>query len=248
MASRPVSRSLPRRALGALIVFSPPYLERLYVRNVSLEDRPAGYWLAALDAPDVGERIDAIRHLSAMRADGDQVVPVLARIMLDEGRSRGERVESTLALMKLAPATRAVVPELTRAVGDKDLVIRMDAVIALLRLGQGARLAAPALAAAIRDDANDTNLVYFHFTIREHATVALGLATAGTPEGVPALTEALRTARTPSALHAAVRGLGAVGPDARGAVPRLRELSKDEDPDVRDAAVEALASIAPGEG
>jgi HEAT repeat protein len=235
-------------ALGALIVFSPPYLEKLYVRKFTPEGRSADYWLAALDDSDVGTRIDAIQHLSTMPADGDRVVPVLARVMLDEGRSRGERIESAFAMTKLAPATRSVVPELTRAVGDRDPVVRMDAVIALLRLRGEARPAATALAAAIRDDANDTNLTVFAFTIREHAVVALGFATAGTPEGVPVLTEALRDAQTPAGRRAAARALGAVGPEARPAVPRLRELSKDADPDVRDAAAEALASISPGEG
>jgi HEAT repeat protein len=235
-------------ALGALIVVSPPYLERLFVWGFTPEGRSASHWLGALDDPDVEKRIDAIHHLSAMRADGDRVVPALARVMLDEGRTRGERIESAFAMTKLAPATRAVVPELTRAVGDRDPVVRMDAVIALMQLRGEARPAAAALTAAIRDDANDTNLTVFAFTIREHAVVALGFATAGTPEGVPVLTEALRDAQSPAALRAAARGLGAVGPDARPAVPRLRELSKDADPDVRDAAAEALASIGPGEG
>jgi HEAT repeat protein len=233
-------------ALGALIVFSPPYLEKLLERaGYTPGSKSASRWLADLDSPDVEKRVEAVRALGKMPGDADTTVPVLARVMLDEGRSRGERIESAFAMTMLAPATRAVVPELIKAVGDKEPGIRMDALIALMNLREAARPAVPAIVAALKDEENDTNVKTFQITIREQAAVTLGFATAGTAEGVPALTEALKTAKNSEQKRAAIRGLGVVGPEAREVVPRLRELARDPDTNLSRAAREALESITP---
>src|SRR5207248_7356444 len=90
------------------------------------------------------------------------------------------------------------------------------------------------------------NLGRFSFTLQELAAVALGRASAGTAEAVPALMAGLRADASDGMRMAAARALGEVGPEARPAVPLLREMSKERNPDVREAAQEALQKIGGG--
>src|SRR5207302_1530794 len=75
---------------------------------------------------------------------------------------------------------------------------------------------------------------------------ALGRASAGTAEGVPALTAALLADSTEE-MHAAVaRALGEVGEEARPAIPHLRALLQGKDGWMREVAEEALKKIEAG--
>ena len=229
--------------VAVLVPSSPFYLMKLFERQgPTHEGHSVGYWVGALNDPDEEKRIHAIKSLGAIGPDAADAVPALTQVMTSGG-SRGERIEAAHALANLAPASRSAVPELTQAVADKDLGVRVNAILTLMRLGKDGRPAAAALTGAIKDEANDTNLKMFQFTIREVAAVALGHVTAGTDEAVPVLTETARSAAAPNLREAAARGLGAVGPEARAAVPELEALSKDESVDVRRAASEALEVI-----
>jgi HEAT repeat protein len=206
------------------------------------EGRSSASWMADLDTPDPDKRREAIFALGAIGADAGEAVPALAVILLEdpEGRTRNA---AALALTKMLPASRQAVPAMTQALDDKDRFVRMNVAMALSRLGTDARPAVPALIRAIKNEDNKTNLNAFTHTIQEISALALGRASAGSADGVPALTEALEAATTPTMRMAVVRALGAVGPEARPAVPRLRTLLDDKDRDVREVAQEALKRI-----
>jgi HEAT repeat protein len=154
------------------------------------------------------------------------------------------RGETALALSKIAPASAPAVPALARAL-DEDYVhlVRMNAAIALSRLGPLARSAVPSLIRATQRRINRTTAGSFTCNIQEMAALALGRATAGTPEGVNALLEALKSARTARKRRLVAQALAEVGAPAREAAPRLKALLTDDSPEVRETAKEALRKI-----
>jgi HEAT repeat protein len=228
-----------------LIPASPLYLWRLFPPRAQYLGHSAGYWMDRLDSPNGKSRLLAIHALGALGPDAGEAVPTLADIMVKDG-SRRVRIEAALALMKMCPASRAAVPALAQALTDKEPLVRMDAAIALVRLGPEARPAVPALAQALRDGDNNTNAKKFLFTIQEMAAVALGPASAGTADGVPALREALAAADTDSMRIAAARALGAVGAEARPAAPQLRALLRSASVELRQTAADSLRQIGGG--
>ena len=154
------------------------------------------------------------------------------------------RRRAIFALGAIGPDAAEAVPALAQALDrDKESAVRMNAAIALFELGLQARSAVPVLIKALRRRANRTNLATFPFTIQEMAALALGRATAGTPDGVAALIEALESAGTPSKRLVVARALGEVGAPARSAEPGLRTLLGDDSVEIREAAAEALRKI-----
>ncbi|HZT80935.1 MAG TPA: FG-GAP-like repeat-containing protein, partial [Gemmataceae bacterium] len=101
----------------------------------------------------------------------------------------------------------------------------------------------------LKDENNQTNVEAFHFTIQELVVLALGRASAGTADAVPALREVLAAAETEGMRAAAARALGEVGPEARPAAGQLRQLLRANSSDVQRAAREALEKVgaSPGE-
>jgi HEAT repeat protein len=230
--------------IGFLIPASPAYLPTLLVHYSHYQDgHSLGYWVRALKRPDPAVRRRAVFNLGAIGPDAAEAVPALAEILTEDSDAE-LRHQAALTLVKMAPASEAAVPALARAL-EEDAVpaVRMNAVIALDLLGTRARPATPVLIRALQRRANRTNLGTFSFTIQEMAALALGRATAGTTEGVAALTEALEGARTASKRRLVARALGEVGASAREAEPRLRALLADKNREVREAAEEALRKI-----
>jgi HEAT repeat protein len=229
---------------------SPVYLPKLLKPPALFEGHPIPYWVStALDSPDVEERRKAVRALGVVGIEGEDTVPALARVMTQD-TDNGARVEASLALTRIdtkAPALTQALPALTQALEDKELAVRMNAAIALRRLATAARPAVPALIKAVQDKTNDSNCGLFHFTIKEIAAMALGQASAGTDEAVPLLRELLASAKTADSRQFRVRALGFVGPQARPALPEIRTMLKNSEPQVRAAAEEAIQNIEKGE-
>jgi HEAT repeat protein len=230
--------------IGLLIPVSPAYLPSLLVHYSHYYDgHSLGYWVRALNRPDAELRRRAIFALGAIGPDAAEAVPALAAIVTEDP-DRNARHQAALALAKMAPASAPAVPALAQALDrDKESAVRMNAAIALFELGLQARSAVPVLIKALRRRANRTNLATFPFTIQEMAALALGRATAGTPDGVAALIEALESAGTPSKRLVVARALGEVGAPARSAEPGLRTLLGDDSVEIREAAAEALRKI-----
>jgi HEAT repeat protein len=230
--------------VGLFIPGSPAYLPALLVHySHTYSGHSLGYWMRALDAPEPAVRRKAIFSLGAMNADAAEAVPALARILTED--ADGEiRYQAALALSKIAPAAIAALPALARALDeDESPKVRMNAAIALCRLGPQARPAAAVLIRALERRANRTNLAKYTCTIQEMASVALGRATAGTTEGVAALTTALGNARTSSKRRFLAQALGDIGASAQAAASRLQSLLDDDSPEVRESAAEALRKI-----
>jgi HEAT repeat protein len=229
-------------AAAVLIPGTPVYLPNLLTWSGLYEAGEIRSEIRALDSPDAEARHHAIHDLGDIGPEAGAAVPALVRILRDSP-DRQSRGEAALALLKMAPASKGAVPALAQALDDKEPVVRMNAALALFRLGTESRPAVPALIKALDEDRNENNLQTFTFTIRMMAARALGRASAGTAEGVPALSAALEASRNEAMTLAVTRALGEVGPEARPAVPRLRQLLKDNSKDVRQAAEEALQHI-----
>jgi HEAT repeat protein len=230
--------------LGLLVPGNPAYLPSLVTHYSHYQDgHSMGYWLRALGRPDAEVRRRAIAALGTIGPDAAEAVPALATILTDDPDA-GARQQAGLALVKMAPVSGAAVPALARALDeDDDPAVRMNAALALSRLRSQARPVAPVLVRALQRKANRAKVGKFAITIQETAALALARATAGTPEGVAALTEALEGARTAEKRCVVARALGEVGAPARAAEPRLRALLADDSPEVRENAEEALQKI-----
>jgi HEAT repeat protein len=229
-------------ALAVLVPWSPVYLPKLAGSMRLSGGHSPGYWVEALHSPEAETRCEAAYALGAMGAE--EGVPGLASLLEDPDRS--VRIEASLALSKMTRGAGAAVPALTRALADEEPFVRMNAALTLFRLRQEARPAVPALIRALDDEANRTNMGMFACTIQEMAVLALGRASAGSEEGVPALTAALNRGPVPRRV-AAARALGDVGPAARSAVGPLEGLLEglleDDSKALRAAAAEALRNI-----
>ena len=233
--------------LVLLLPGSPLYLPTLLGGGGQHSGHSTRHWIKSLNSSEPEVRYQALFALGTIGSEAGAAVPALATILTDDSDAEA-RHQAALALAKMAPASGAAVPALARALSDEQPVVRMNAALALMRLRTEARPAIPALIEAMGDKANDTNLKQFHCTIQEMAALALGRASTGSSEGVPALTAALKAARTPEMRRSVARALGEVGPPARPAVPLLRALLKEDDSDVRAAATEALEKIGPQQG
>jgi HEAT repeat protein len=228
-------------ALAVLVPGSPAYLPDLLRGEEGFQGHGVAYWTAALDGPDAEGRGRAAFALGTFGPGAGEAVPRLA-VRLREDPDPSVRHQAALALVKLAPASRAAVPALAEALDDENPFVRMNAALALFRLREEARPAIPALRHAARYPKNQTDLGTFTFSIQEIATLALGRASAGRPDAVPALTAALNEADTERMKVIVLRALGDVGAAARPAVPQVRDRLHDRR-EVRTAAAEALRQI-----
>ena len=229
-------------AVALLYPKSPVYFSTFLSNEGEHDGHSTRYWMREMKSADDETRWRAIFSLGAIGPKAGDAVPDLAKILHEhpDGRTRSE---AALALSKMAPASKPAVPALADALSDKDYIVRWNAAMALFQLRSEARPAVPALINAVKDQSNKTNMGAFPSTIHDVAALALGRASAGTPDAVPVLVEALKNAEAPEARIALTRALGEVGPEAKAAVPQLRLMCKDIDHWVRESAVESLEKI-----
>lgn len=225
-----------------LIPGSPLYLPELVATEGQYEGRSTRSWARDLDSPDAEVRGQAIFALGAIGEPAGETVPALAKIMAEDPDD-GMRSRASLAIAKMGPAAGPAVPSLSKALEDPEPHVRMNAARALQQIGPVAQPAVPALIAALGDDRNDVFMDQFVVTVREVVALALGRASAGTEDGVPALVEALQAARTDQSRRTMVRALAEVGPAARPAVPALRGFRESKNRHVREAVEQALRKI-----
>jgi HEAT repeat protein len=227
---------------------SPFYLPDLWLKGGHHDGHSTRYWIKQLESPDVKARTEAIHALGAIGADAEPAVPALADILTKDPEPV-PRFEAAMALGKMRPASRSAVPALAAALTDKDLRVRMNAVIALAGLATESRPAIPALSKALEDETNETNLNVFSFTIREEAAIALGRASAGTPEAVAVLTETAKSSSVLPVLGASTVGLLG-SPQGQGPFLAASALfpgrpSSSSPEALRQAAVRALGTVGP---
>ncbi len=242
-ASRLVAVVVAVAVITVLIPGTPVYLPNLVVREEGFYDgHSTGYWIKNLNSSDNEARYQAIYALGAIGPEAPEAVPALATIMLEDP-DREARHQAAFALSKMDPASREAVPALAQALADEEPFVRVNAAIALFRLRGESRPAVPALIKALKDERNQRPVGRFLFTIQEMVALALGRASAGSDEGVPALSAALETAPTEETRVVAVRALGEIGAEAKPAAPALQALLKHKNIQVRQAAQEALKKI-----
>jgi hypothetical protein len=196
--------------------------------------------MRGLDDEDEETRVMSIHHLGAFGEGAKDSVPKLADILIHADASR-ERREAAETLRKIGTDSKPAVMALARAVDDRDPWVRWNAATALIILGPDARPAVPALIKVMNDKENQTNLDEFVTTIQDSAVLALGKATRGTDEAVPAIVAALKDydKDTRDIIIRTVQGQGRGGMPGAGAkgkgkaaqkAPQKQESSKASEP------------------
>lgn len=153
------------------------------------------------------------------------------------------RVQAAIDLSNLGPKARPALPALFELLKDKDASVRARAVASITQISfvDEKKMLRPveeidqkilqALIPFIEDKALE---------VRRTAIGAVGYGREKSKEAVPKLIAAMKDGQTRT--HA-ITCLGAIGPDAKAAVPALREALKDEKMAVRMAAARALTAI-----
>jgi N-acyl-D-amino-acid deacylase len=187
---------------------------------------------ALLDDKLGGVRRDAAIGLGGVGPAAREAVPKLAAALGDT--SADVRVKAARALGEVGTADDSTTDALRRALQDPDGVVRVAAASALGQLGAPA---IPHLAAALAD----TDPVLCR---RAAESLGRAAASAGKPAAVEALASAAKH-RDAGVRWRAAQSLGAIGLAAKPALPALRRLLNDGDPEVRSKAVEAIQRIDP---
>jgi HEAT repeat protein len=131
-------------------------------------------------------------------------------------------------------ALSEAVPALAKVARSPDVQLRREVFRTLEALGTAARPAVSALVERLRNGTNEDRI---------RAAIVLRKIGAGGKEAVSALIVLLEHQST---RLTAAQALGAIGPQARDAVPVLRAALTDADRMVREAAAQALEMIEPG--
>jgi HEAT repeat protein len=138
---------------------------------------------------------------------------------------------------KVSPA---IISDLIEALRTPSAQIREAVCSILFRLGREAISAVPAIVTALNDvDVKDAP------RYRWIAAQALGRIAPGTPGAEQAIVALIRSLEYQDrrGRTASVRALAEFGPAAAAAIPRLERLQEQNEPDVSEAAAEALGKI-----
>jgi HEAT repeat protein len=193
--------------------------------------------LADLGSPKAQVRSRAALALGELGPDAQTAIPALVKALKDSDETVAR--QAGRSLRAIGAPTRDDLPLLIEGIRDANPRVRNYAVEALGKMGAEARSAVPALAQVLKAKETDTEL-------RQQAARTLGqIGPAATAQGVPALSEALKS---PEAVvrEAAAETLGKFGGQAKAAVPALLATLEDNETTVRRAVLAALAQIGPG--
>jgi HEAT repeat protein len=181
---------------------------------------------AALKDKDATVRQYAAFTLGQIGSEAEGAVTALAEALGD--RAETVRQLAAQALSAIGPAAREAVPALIAAIKDADAGVRLSAVEALGHIGPAAKQAVPALLDVL--DKGDKGPL-----------PAPGFGRFPAPFGQPLGSP--RFLSPASARQLAAEALGRIGPDAKGAVPALFKVLKDDAHGLRDTAAVALRGI-----
>jgi len=243
-APEPASRSAAVQALGQMGPKAAPAVPALLAQLDDLTLQMAVMdtlgQIGAAAAPAVprlvalGEKGGDDVKAAALRTFagiGRAAAPALPQIYARlRDPSRDVRAPAILALEAVESDEGKIIPILNAAVNDESGRIRRPAAQSLARFGERARSAVPGLVAMLERE-NE----------RAAALDALKAIRGGT---VPDWLKALAV-KDPKVRVFACESLAALGPGAKDASPRLRELLDGQPPPVQEAARAALAKIEP---
>ncbi len=230
-------------AIGVVVPGNPLYLVNWISPRAQYEGRSESAWERDLADPNPAVRQGACHALGIIGPDARGAIPLLVRVLRDDP-DRRTRTEAALALTmmdKEAPEMAKAVPTLSDALKDDELPVRMYVVLSFRRLREKARPAIPQLAEALKDEANQTNLQAFQFTIEQQIVTALGGT--GSGEAVPVLREVLTSTKDDRVRWTALHALGELGPEARPAAEQVRGFLNSEIKGLASEARETLRLI-----
>ncbi len=208
--------------------------------------RPALAKLSAMMTDDERATVRISAALAVIQIDppNQEALGELIRILeedLEKGPDGTAALEATLALADVGPLGRDAVPALGKALRHEWFFLRRCAADALGSVG-GAE-AVPLLIFACRDPSE---------TVRESGVAGLGNMGAAAAPAVPALIEVWETLEADEEWLdpypfdvVTIKALGAIGPAAAGAIPKLEKASQSKEEYLREAAVAALEKIRP---
>jgi len=163
---------------------------------------------------------------------GEAAVPGLVAALADTNAM--VRRYAAFALAKIGPKAKDAVPALVEAIKDKEPTVRRNAADALGRIGPAAKDAVPALIRALEDKEHSVKLA---------AVNALGLLGEEAASACPTLVRLLEKASASDLRWTTAEALGRCGVGNTAVVAPLIAALKDENPNVRWAAAQALVRV-----
>jgi HEAT repeat protein len=186
--------------------------------------------LRASRSPDDATRYLVLMYLSRSGLTGDALISRYLEALRD-GNAK-IRCVAAKGLLKLGMDCEAVIPPLVKAIQDSDKETRDMCVKALGERGVRAEAAVPALIGLLPD---------------AYASEALGKIKSRPEVTVPALIKVLkqpvREQEDWFLREQAARALGEFGPEAKDALPALRDAVKEKGTDLAKIAAEAIRKI-----
>lgn len=221
-----------RRLVEALEERDPDRVEMCM--KDALRRREFGFTVSALiramQTGDDFSRAWAPYYAGDFGNDAKPAVPAMLEVMKDSNEHI--RRQTIQGLGKMGPAARDAVPHITLALNDPDRTVLNAAMVALGEIGPAAAEAVPRLWELTRSDSPGER-IYAAFAIwKIEASESV----------LPVLIEAIdhKETRWP-----AVGILCLIGPPAKSAVPAIKAVMADDDPNVRKCAVLALQRVDP---
>jgi HEAT repeat protein len=171
----------------------------------------------------------ADRAATALAQIGTPALEALAKTLRDP--SAAARARAARALARFGPEARAALPSLLIAAQENDETVSIAALLALGEMESEAQSAVPALTKLLRRGKP-----------RVQEQVLRTLQRIGAA-AVPTLVEIVRTETPEKSRVAALAALEYLGPDAKEALPALRETMKHKSAQLRAATAAALRGL-----
>ncbi len=175
--------------------------------------RPLAAYAAKLRQAPAAERAEVVRAIGAFGEDGVGEVSLVALTLADPDPQ--VRAAAAWALSQIGAKGAAAAPALAQALSDSSPRVRSLAAVALEAMGPAAVPALPELVRALNDPVD---------YVRVPAADALGAMGPAARAAVSPLAERLRVKdEQVMVLRSVAAALGNIGPDAKDALPALRQ-------------------------